>query len=106
MLLEYGTIPNFELTYDSVYSLQNTQYNTLFSAKFDLWLDTIVEQYDIMSGDVGALRNSRPVKHEKLADGVTMMTYDNGKKLLINKNNTDFVYSDITVPSCDFTVLN
>lgn len=97
--LEYGVIPNFELTNDSVYTLQNTHYNTLFSAKFDLWADSIEEEYGFRYKDLSEIGNSRMVKHTVLAKDIVCAEYENGKKLIINKTGSDYSYNGENIPA-------
>lgn len=106
MLLEYNAIPNFELTFDSVYSLQDTHYNTLFSAKFELWLDTICEQYKIREDKLSALSDSYPVRHEKSGNGLVVLTYENGKKLVINKSGSEQSFENTAVDACGYTIID
>lgn len=106
MLLEYNAIPNFELTFDSVYSLQDTHYNTLFSAKFELWIDTISEQYKIRNDNLGAIDDSYPIKHEQLDNGMAVLTFENGKRLVINKGKTEQKFENIMVKACDFAIVD
>lgn len=42
-MIEYGYTPCFELTNESVSQLSSTDYQMLFSAKFDTWKDEIAE---------------------------------------------------------------
>ena len=104
--IEYGVIPNFELTNDSVYSLQNTHYNTLFSAKFDLWVDTINEEYKLRTEDLKEICDSRMIKHSILSKDVVAVGYENGKKLIINKSGADYDYNGISVPAYQFLLTN
>lgn len=104
--LEYGVIPNFELTSDSVYTLQNTHYNTLFSAKFSLWADSIEEEYKSRCEDLSVIGNSRMVKHSVLAKDVVCTEYENGKRLIINKTAEDYVYNGEKIPAYRYSVIN
>lgn len=104
--LEYNSIPNFELTSESVYSLQDTHYNTLFSAKFDLWLDSIVQQYELRNGELKEVSNSRLVNHTILAKDVVLLKYENGKELLINKSSKDYTYGETAVKAYRFALVN
>ena len=104
--LEYGVIPNFELTNDSVYTLQNTHYNTLFSAKFDLWADSIEEEYGFRYKDLSEIGDSRMVKHTVLAKDIVCAEYENGKKLIINKTGSDYSYNGENIPAYRCSVID
>lgn len=104
--LEYNSIPNFELTSESVYNLQDTHYNTLFSAKFDLWLDSIKEQYELRNSELKDLQDTRLVKHSILAKNVVLLEYENGKELLINKSSKDYIYGETSVKAYQFALVN
>ncbi|BBH21403.1 hypothetical protein Back11_27480 [Paenibacillus baekrokdamisoli] len=91
-LIEYGAIPYFRLTYSSSRELKGTDYDHLFSSEYAVWQDRIAEEYKKLNR-LASLLNHRMVKHEKQAEGVYQMTYDDGTKVTVNYNTNEFEVS-------------
>lgn len=104
-LVEYNLLPSFEVAAESIDELQNSDYNTLFSAKFDNWLDDILQYYN----EFDALRSIRGkvlTDHERLSDDLIRLRYENGNEVIINYGEAEAVYETDTVPARSFRLLS
>ena len=88
-MVEAGVYPSFYVTYENSSDLIYTNSSDLYSTEYKTYKDTIVE-YDKDLRAVNELTKGSTIKnHEKLKNGVTVVTYDNGVKIFVN-------YTDIT----------
>lgn len=82
-MLEYGTVPYFQVTEKSSSELMNTTYNFLFTSRFEQWKDNILTSVNNYNETYKALYSSAMVEHKRLSDDVVRVTYENGMHLYI-----------------------
>ncbi|MBP1988447.1 DUF5696 domain-containing protein [Paenibacillus eucommiae] len=87
--IEYGAIPSFRLTYTRSRELKGTHYDDLYSSEYAVWKDRVVEEYKKFDS-LASLVNRQMVKHEKQAEGVYTMIYDDGSEVTVDYNSNDF----------------
>ncbi|BBI35632.1 DUF5696 domain-containing protein [Cohnella abietis] len=88
-LIEYGAIPYFRLTYSSSRELKGTDYDRLYNSEYAVWKDRITEEYNKLNL-LASLLNRRMLKHEKQAEGIYQMTYDDGTRVKVNYKTNEF----------------
>ncbi len=83
-MVEAGVFPSFYLTEEDSSALIYTNSADKYSTKYTTYKDSII-QYDkefrVLSEVIG---DANIVNHEKQADGVVVVTYNNGVKIYIN----------------------
>lgn len=89
---EYGAGLSFTVMRETAFSLQNTQYTKYFGADYESWHDRMVEIYNRYNGELGNVFNQRITGHERVEDGLTCTTYEDGTKVYVN-----YGYSDVTM---------
>lgn len=83
-MVEAGVYPSFYVTYENSSDLIYTNSSDLYSTEYKTYKDTIAE-YDKDLREVNELTKGSTIKsHEKLKNGVTVVTYDNGVKIFVN----------------------
>ena len=93
---------SFTLTWEGTEKLAMADTAAYYSTTFDLWKDDVLSIWQEMKPYLDATRGQYITGHEKLAEGVTLTTYENGVQVLVN--NTDVVYpwNDAEVAPRDF----
>lgn len=101
--IEYGSLPIFELTKESSSELKDAvRYNILFSSEFDVWVDAVMEEYELRSRKMGYLQNLAIIDHDELAEDVFQTVYEDGTRIITNYGLTDYRDGDLVVASLDY----
>jgi len=87
--IEYGAIPSFRLTYERSRELKGTNYDDLYSSEYAVWKDRVIEEYKTFD-QLAPLVNRRMIRHEKQAEGVYAVTYDDGSRVTVDYNTNRF----------------
>jgi len=87
--IEYGAIPFFRLTYERSRELKGTDHNFLYSGEYAVWKDRVIEEYKKFEA-LAPLVHRRMIEHHKQAEGVYVMTYDDGSQVLVDYNKNRF----------------
>lgn len=105
--LEYGSIPSFMLTYAASQDLIGTRslYN-YYSTHYKDWSEEIAKQYGRFNEALGDVQDRMIVGHRSLAAGVYETTYDNGKRIVVNYNESPYHGSGYEVEARDFAVVH
>ena len=86
-LVEYNIYPYFTITYEDSSKLRYTNSEYLYTSKFSLWKDDIVEFYSFISGALNSVLGREMVSHTSISYGVSKVKYSNGVTIYINHNN-------------------
>lgn len=101
-MIESGVYPSFYVTYEDSADLIYTNSADLYSTKYSSYKDTIIE-YDADFRQVAALTgDAMIVRHEKLAEGVNRVTYDNGVVFYINYNQDAVTVDGVTIEGLSY----
>lgn len=104
--VEMGYMPYFELTYGGTEDLMYTEYQMLFSARCEDWLEEIrmvSEQFE--NGDLARLQNLKMLKHEKIATDVVRVTYEEGYTVYVNYLEESFTTDGLEIPARDYVIV-
>ncbi len=82
--------------------LQEGLYTKYYACNFEQWKDDIKQLYDKFNTELGDIYNQFIVKHQKLANGVYLTGYENGKNVIVNYNYNDYNYNGTVVPKRNF----
>ncbi|MEZ0536508.1 DUF5696 domain-containing protein [Caldicellulosiruptoraceae bacterium PP1] len=104
-MIEYGAIPYFELIYEDGSEMMKTNYKELYSATYKDWLSQAVNEYKVAKNAYKDIYNKKMIDHQKLKEGIYKTTYENGVSIIVNYNNSNFVYNGKTVKAKDFIVV-
>jgi hypothetical protein len=94
-LIEYGMRPSFIITHAPGHELRYTHYEYLFTTEYALWKDQIVETTNHIDQMLNAVSGAHMISHRYLEEGVVEVIYSNGKRIIINYNQT--LYSTLNV---------
>lgn len=100
--IEYGAIPSFVLTNNSLDSSE--EYNNIFST--DNWLASIYNCYNQSAEVFADLRDSRITDHFTVAEGVYCTEFESTTKVYVNYTNEPVTVGGITVEPLNFFRVN
>lgn len=100
--IEYGAIPSFVLTNNSLDDSE--EYNKIFST--DNWLAFMYNCYSNTSTLFNDLREARITDHFKVTDGVYCTEYESTTKIYVNYTNEPVTVGGITVEPLNFFRVN
>ncbi|MGZ9585467.1 DUF5696 domain-containing protein [Paenibacillus marinisediminis] len=104
-LVEYGVFPSFVLTGESTYDIKYTASNDIFTSELKYLEDRIDYYYTSIRTALSEVLGSEMIDHRIIDAGVVLVEYDNGKKILINYNSSDYIYEDVKIKSKGFEIL-
>jgi len=98
------------LTYDitklnSSITKTSPYFNYIHSTAFDVWSPEIISYSEMLQAYYQAIGTSIIAQHRTLQKGITLITYDNNKQVIINQTNTPFTYLGETVLALDYYLL-
>lgn len=102
---EYGAGLYFVFMDANSTELQNTYYTNYYGADFDSWHKKMLEIYTRYSEELGNTYNQKMTDHEYVETGVTVTTYEDGKKVYVNYNYNDCTVNGIKLPARDYMVV-
>jgi uncharacterized FlaG/YvyC family protein len=70
--------------------MQGTNYQNIYSANYQNWLEETAAIYKEVNAVMGSLQTQLIQNHERLADNVYVTTYENGTQIVVNYNLEDF----------------
>ncbi len=100
--IEYGYHPSFVVTWEDTKLKYSTQYNNLFSTKYDDWESEIVVIYDRLDTALAAVQHLFIVDHLQHSDMVYETVYEDGHRIIVNYGEKPFVLDSYTVPARNF----
>lgn len=103
-MVESGVYPSFYLTYENSSALIYTNSSELYSTEYTTYKDTIID-YDTKLREVAAsVEGAYIVDHEKMDNGVTKVTYDNGVAVYVNYTESNTTVDGYEVEAMSYKV--
>lgn len=103
-MVESGVYPSFYLTYENSSALIYTNSSDLYSTQFDIYKNTLVE-YDAMLRAVAKqVEGAFIMSHEKIADDVVKVTYDNGVVIYVNYSEYAVTVDGVEIDALSYKV--
>jgi hypothetical protein len=103
--VENGAGLSFSFMKESAFELQDSNYTYLFGVEYDKWKDEAYKIYSRYDSELGHCFNQYMTNHECVANGVFVTSYEDGTKVYVNYNNSDYQYLNVTVPAQDYIVV-
>ncbi len=103
--IEYGSQPNFVLTYNSSELLKNTYAETAFATDYNEHMETINECVKEFNEKLAFTAKEAMVDHKVLADGVVAVSYEGGNTIYINYNENDVDINGIKLSSESYVIV-
>lgn len=103
-LIETGTYPAFKFIARDSALLAGTEYDSLYSADFNLLYEDMKDQYHRLNEALGEVAGIAIKNHEKLQDGVYRTTFENGKTAVVNYNNEGAAVGADQIPALSYLI--
>ena len=100
--IEYGMLPNFQVTYEPSSVLKKSEYTDNYASGYESWREDILEAYAMIREALEGLMDQTIVSHSQVAEGVYATTYSGGDVVYVNYTQTDAVIDGVTVPARGF----
>ena len=97
-----GGSVSFTLTWEGTEKLAMADTSAYYSTTFDLWKADVLSIWQELKPYLDATRGQYITGHERLAEGVTLTTYENGVQVLVNNTDSAYVWHDAEVAPRDF----
>ena len=85
--IENGANPYFVIAFDNISELKINGYSEYYAVGYDVWKDSIVEEYKKLNEVLSPLQDKLIVNHQILQERVVKVTYENGTEIYLNYNN-------------------
>ncbi|MFE5320391.1 DUF5696 domain-containing protein [Paenibacillus sp. NPDC056579] len=103
--IEYGASPSFIFTNAPSEEMKGAYSVYYYSMNVHDWESTAVEEYQRYNKALGDVQNKFITGHRTIAPNVKEVTYEGGKKVIINYNTTAYSDGKISVPAQDIAVV-
>ncbi|WP_188993772.1 DUF5696 domain-containing protein [Paenibacillus nasutitermitis] len=102
--IEYGAEPSFLITYAPSQELMKSRsLNIFYSTNYKDWTEEMVSLYQRYNEALGGVRDQFIVNHRMLTEGVYETAYSNGRRIIVNYNDTPYSGDGVSVKANDFT---
>ncbi len=95
--IENGAGLYFVLTQENSELVQESDFTYLFGCDYSSWKNDIVSLYTKLNADLGYLAGEYMTGHEFVSDKVSCTTYEDGTKVYVNFNYSDYAGTGFTV---------
>ncbi len=86
-ILEYGSMPSFELIHSGSDWLQRSRHHSLVSCDSDVWLDRVIELYQEIEPILKKTANKEITDYYLVREGVYCTEYGESVKVFVNYND-------------------
>ena len=104
-MVEYGVFPSAILTEQSAYVLKESNISDMYITDYGVLKARLSSFYDFMSPGLDLTIGQTMINHQFIAEGVSKVTYQNGLEIVINYNDTDFVYETTIISPSSYEVI-
>jgi hypothetical protein len=102
--VEFDVYPSYFLTQEVTAKILNTHSDWIYTSSYAQWGREIVQTYQWMNSLLGPVEGQEIISRQTLANGVVATTYENGKQIIVNYNDSPFTYRGVTVESKDAVI--
>lgn len=88
-LIESGVYPSFYITKEDSSKLIYTNSAQIYSSQYNAYKEDIIQYNTAFKQINDAVKDAFIIKHERLDNGVTVVSYNNGIKIYVNYSNSD-----------------
>lgn len=103
--VEFGCNPAYLVTNLHSYLLSDALSSNYYATYFEAIEELIVSEYNYINTALKEVRGSSMTSRQVLKAGVVVVSYSNGKKIIVNYTNSDYIYGGSVVKGMDYKVL-
>lgn len=104
-MIDYSAYPSYYITKEDSVKLINTSSRWLYTSKFDIWNDQIIEQYNFINSALKNVEGQTIIDRNILEDGIVETVYSNNTRILVNYNESAYEYNGVLIDGKDFKVI-
>ncbi|WP_366296034.1 DUF5696 domain-containing protein [Paenibacillus sp. AN1007] len=101
-LIEYGASPYFAWFNAPNHVVKETDYNNLYAANYEQWIDLASDIYNEVSQVNQPFTGKPMISHETLAEGVFRTMYEGGGYVIVNYNDAPVNVENHTVEALSY----
>ena len=102
--IEYGCYPAYLITHEESYLLADTLSSNYYATTFDKCKEDIINNYQYINRALKQVINAQIIGRTTLEVGIYVVSYDNGKTIIVNYTDHDYLYHELTIPSLGYEV--
>lgn len=84
---------------------KDTYYSKYYATHYKGWIDEAITLYKKVEEDLGDTYNQKIIDHKEVAKGVVVVTYEKGKKVIVNYTDYAVNVEGVEVKAEDYTVV-
>jgi len=104
--IETGAGVFADLFWERNEAVMGTDFNFMFTGNAALWRNDVIEITNIINNALSSVHGYSIVSHVTREDGLVIVTYENGVKIVVNHMFTDLEYQGVTVAARGYAVIN
>ena len=97
--IEYGMLPNFQVTYEDSSVLKESEYSDNYASGYESWREDILRSYTRIAQSLDGLIGVPITDHAQVAEQVFATTYETGDVVYVNYGKNDVTVNGVTVPA-------
>ena len=105
-LIEYNIYPSFVITKEDSSKLRYTNCEYLYCSEYERWKEIITSYYSTVNNALKYVKGKEMISHEVLSKGVSLITYEDGIKIIVNYSDNDFNFGSIIIESKGYEVIS
>lgn len=103
--VETGSCIYYRLFYEDNSIIKDSYYTDLYSHNFRNNFDRAVRTYQTAASVLNSVQGQRIIRHDILDEGVRLVTYENGVRIIVNYSEAPYTYGNATVEANSFAAL-
>ena len=103
--ISYGVSPSYALAYENVEILKATEHTEYYAVSFETLKKTIAQEYKYFKKAIKAVDGSRLVAHQTISADVSVSSFENGTKIIVNLGNSDYKVAGLIVSSQSYAII-
>jgi len=103
-MIDYGSYPSFIITARDPVELLDTGSRWIYTSRYSVWKDQIIEEYRTVSQALMAVRGASFEKREEVHPGVYRNRYSNGVTIYVNYTQAEAKVDGVIVPAQGYLV--
>lgn len=103
-MIETGTRPSFYITKEDTSELLYTNSRDMYSSQYDAYRDQILTYDEAFRAFEEQIQGATIEAHDILGNGITRVTYSNGRRVYLNYSSVRQTADDLTVEAMGYLV--
>ena len=105
MMIDYNLYPSYVVTEKDTFEMRYTASRDLYTTSYKSYKDEIITNYGFINEALKHVTSSYVSNRVVLETGVTLVTYDNGVKIIVNYGQTAYNHMGIVVQPKNYEVI-